>query len=414
MGINHINKASKYRIILYLLAFIITLPTKAQVNYVLNPSLETYTQCPYDYDQINFATYWSGIDSLNIYQGASDGTPEYMNMCAGNNAYTGVPINSNGDKYPHTGKGMAQAVMYNISTTFPYQRDYLQGRLGKKLITGKQYCVTFYVFLEQGSAYAVNKIGAYLDGGQIDTTHNPGLPQTGYTPQVLENSVILDTVNWTKIEGSFTATGNEDFITIGVFFDNAHMSAPNFNPFGIAYVTALYFVDDISVVESDIPAYAGGTKFKAKNDSVFIGRNEIVPDCEWYRNGVLIDTLHAGFWVKDTANTTYVVKQSICGNVKYDTAHIMIARVGVPSIGNESVFKIYPNPAQHEITIQGVNNRSTATLAIYDFSGRVMLQQEVSFMNGEVRVPLSLAGGMYVVELTDERGNKNIQRLSVL
>ncbi len=404
----------RIRYLFYLL--LLTAPNfvHAQVNYVLNPSLETYTQCPYDYDQINFAKYWSSIDSLNIYQATSDGIPEYMNTCAGNNIYTGVPSNANGYKYPHTGNGMAAMMMYNISTTFYAQRDYLQGRLDQKLTAGKQYCITFYVFLEQGSAYAVNKIGAYLDGGQIDTTHNPGLPQTQYTPQVLENSIILDTVNWTKIEGNFMATGNEQFITIGTFFDNAHISAPNFNPFGMAYVTAYYFVDDISVVESDIPAYSGGTKFKAKYDSVFIGRNEIVPDCEWYRNGVLIDTLHAGFWVKDTANTTYVVKQSICGNVKYDTAHIMIARVGVPSVGNESVFKIYPNPAQHEITIQGVNNRSTATLAIYDFSGRVMLQQEVSFVNGEVRVPLSLAGGVYMVELVDKDGCKNIQRLSVL
>jgi hypothetical protein len=61
-----------------------------------------------------------------------------------------------------------------------------------------------------------------------------------------------------------------------------------------------------------------------------------------------------------------------------------------------------------------VNNVSTAELAIYDLSGRIMLMQNIGFVNGEIQLPLSLPGGVYVVELIDQKGRKNIQRLSIL
>ncbi len=412
-----INIGSRNRMVLYLLLCLMGNSVHAQVNYVQNGGFETYSRCPYEWDQIKFATGWTAIDTIDHPPTDSFGTPcapDYLNTCAINNQYTGVPTTGYYYHYPRTGNGMAQTMMYNISTTFPYQRDYLQGKLRAALISGRQYCVTFFVFLEQGSGYAVNHLGAYFDNGQIDTTQNCGLPQTTHIPQVQTLSIVKDTVNWTKIEGSFTATSNESYITIGNFYDNAHVLTSVLNPSGLAQVTAYYLVDDVSVVESNTPAYAGGWMYKTKKDSLFIGRNEIVPDCMWYRNGVLIDTVHAGFWVKDTVNTVYVVKQSICGNVKYDTAWVNIATAGVASVGNESVYRIYPNPASKEIMIQAPNNTSAVGMVVYDMSGRVMMRKEIAFVNGEYRLPIDLNSGMYVVELVGEDGVRSVQRLSVL
>jgi hypothetical protein len=414
-----LTRSSKWvkKSILLLILVICFIDAHAQVNYVLNPSFEDYSKCPYALDQIKFANYWSPIDTLNYPPTDSFGdprcTPEYCNKCAGSNPYAGVPWN--GYFYPRTGNGMAHVMMYydgSLSNNFPDQRNYLQGRLYRTLVAGKSYCVTFFVSFEFNTGYAINHIGAYLDNGEIDTTQNCGLPQTTHIPQVADSNVIFDSINWTKIEGSFTATGAEKFITIGNFFDLAHTTAV-YIP-GSADPVSFYLVDDVTVVQSETPAYAGGKKFKLKTDSVFIGRSEVLPDCEWYRNGVLIDTFHSGFWVKDTANTTYVVKQDFCGNVKYDTAYIVIAKLGVSSVGSEGVFKVYPNPATKEITIQTVNNVSSAQLAIYDLSGRVILMRNVGFVEGETHVPLALSGGVYVVELIDQEGRKNIQRLSIL
>ncbi len=405
--------------LLYLLILVISIKTEAQVNYVLNPSFEKYTRCPYEFDQIKFATGWQPIDTLNYPPldsfGNNNCTPEYCNECASANIYTGVPVNGYFNHYARTGKGMASVMMYNdlsFSGAYATQRNYLQGRLAGPLTTGRSYCVTFYVCIELNAGYAINHIGAYLDDGMIDTTQNCGYPQTTHLPQVYAHNVISDSIHWTKIEGSFVANGTEKYITIGNFFDTAHTTAIHLAFSMDPY--AFYLVDDVSVVESDIPAYAGGWMYKTKKDSLFIGRNEIVPDCMWYRNGVLIDTVHAGFWVMDTVNTMYVVKQSICGNVKYDTAWVNIANAGVNSVGNESVYRIYPNPASKEIMIQAPNNTSTVGMVVHDMSGRVMMRRDIAFVNGAYRLPIDLNSGMYMVELVSEDGVRSVQKLSVL
>src|SRR6202012_3141344 len=90
--------------------------------------------------------------------------------------------------------------------------NYVQGRLYKPLISGKSYCVTFYVKMAQQSGYAINHICAYLDDGLIDTTKPPGAPQTQFLPQIDESALIDDTLNWHKVEGNFVANGTERFI----------------------------------------------------------------------------------------------------------------------------------------------------------------------------------------------------------
>jgi len=412
-------------ILLYLTIFFLNSSCVAQVSYIVNGGFEQYSRCPYFYDQIEFAIGWKPIDTVARHGidtfGNYNCTPEYCNTCAGSNNFAGIPYNGDFYHNPHTGNGMAEVMMYfdndPLNPNEPYQRDYLQSKLSKPLTADTSYCVTFFVALEQTSGYAINHIGAYLDNGSIDTTQNCGLPQTTHIPQVKENTVISDTLHWTKIEGSFTATGTEKYITIGNFYDSAHTTAVPFQNTlntGSPEHWSFYLVDDVSVVASNTPAYAGGWMYKTKKDSLFIGRNEIVPDCMWYRNGVLIDTVHAGFWVKDTVNAIYVVKQSICGNVKYDTAWVNIANLSVGSVGSESVYRIYPNPASKEIMIQAPNNMSTVGMVVYDMSGRTFMKQEVQFKNGTCQVPISLSTGVYIVELVDESGVRSVQRLSVL
>ena len=415
-GIIIIN--SRHRVILCLLFIALKLQASAQVNYVLNPSFEQYSKCPYNSDQITFANYWSPIDTIGHPPldsfGSPNCTPEYCNKCATNSSF-GAPYGGAYFHYPRAGNGMAQVQMFfDENFTISYKRDYLQGRLSKPLITGKSYCVSFFVALEQASTYAVNHIGAYLDDGEIDTTQTCGLPQTTHIPQVQSLNVINDTLNWTKIEGSFIANGTEKFITIGNFYDKANTTYVPSISHGNGGVT-WYLVDDVSVVESDIPADAGGVKIKGRQDSVFIGRNEIVPGCSWYRNGVLVDTVNAGFWVHDTDEmTTYVVRQEICGLVKWDTATVYAWPEGVRSVSNAHTYKIYPNPAHKQITIQRMSNNAAATLTICDMSGRIMQQQQVEFVNAEAMVPINLPGGVYLITLSGEDGGKEVQRLSVL
>src|ERR1700748_1768900 len=87
----------------YFLLF--TFYSKAQVNYVQNAALEKYSQCPDNWDEINYADYWSSLDSMLTYESASNGDPEYCNVCADTNVSAaiavGVPENGYFYHYPH-------------------------------------------------------------------------------------------------------------------------------------------------------------------------------------------------------------------------------------------------------------------------------------------------------------------------
>ncbi|NCX95874.1 MAG: hypothetical protein EBX41_05600 [Chitinophagia bacterium] len=245
----------------------------AQSNLVLNGAFEVYDSCPYAYDQIRYTHYWDAIDTNYGVWGDSafraictgrymDTFPEYSRICG-----RGGPVQAMGFQYPHSGTGMATVAFfmdryYYSSTLLAFEgQNYLQGRLATTLVAGRQYCVSFYVSRTSWGQYAIDKIGAYLDDGTIDTTTHPAIAQTHCTPQVVDTLIRYDTLGWEKIQGSFTANGTEKFITIGMFFDSSHFrhisSRTGARGDTLRCLYAYYFVDDVSVLPADARAYAG-------------------------------------------------------------------------------------------------------------------------------------------------------------
>ena len=399
--------------------------TEAQINYVHNGSFEDYWRCPDNADEIKFANYWQPIDTVNHPAiGDSFGspycTPEYCNACA-SGAFS-VPVGVGGGYYYHyarTGNGMAQVMMYSDDGAFPaYQRDYLQGTLKNGLIAGKDYCVTFYVVQESGSAYNINNIGAYIDDGSIDTTMNCGLPQTTHVPQVYETSIITDTLNWTKIQGIYTANGTEKFITIGNFFDDVHtdtISVP-YPSLGPNYY-AWYLVDDVSVVPLDAVANAGPDVTTVVGDSVWIGTNDGYVPCRWYTTaGVLIDSNNAGIYVHPTVTTSYVMELEVCGMYSYDTVKVTVHPTGLTpalSKGEGGVaWVLMPNPARDEVTVRGLTpalSKGEGVAILRDMTGRALGVYELSGSTTGIDIS-GWAAGVYVVEVS-EGGIKTNLRL---
>jgi len=403
-----------------LLCFLCSIGGWGQVNLVMNPSLEIYDTCPYNYDQINLANYWSSIDTFHAWQyhNESDGMPEYCNACAIGNFNTGIPINNYFMHLPRTGVGMSQVLMFYDESIQPsyYKRDYLQGRFIHNLIAGKNYCVSFYVALEQASEYAINHIGAYLDDGSIDTAINTsGYIQNQYTPQILDTSIIYDTLNWVKIEGSFTATGNEKFITIGNFSDIFHTSYVLYDSWKLTSTYSLYLVDDISVIESNTKAYAWNTDTLHKGylDSILIGRDEIIPGIRWYRDGVLIDTLHAGIWIKDdTLGTyhTYILSQTLCGLTTYDTVVVSVELVssGINTNALKNEILIYPNPISNELNIANATNGTS--IKVYDVVGRLVYSDILNAKQESINTS-AWERGAYFVELLLPDGSREVRKV---
>jgi hypothetical protein len=345
--------------------------------------------------------------------------PEYLNLCG--IAGGAVPSNGYYYNYPRTGNGMAEVIMYSDQYGYlPYLRDYMQGHLSSSLVAGQSYCVAFYVALEQGSTYAIDHIGAYLDNGTIDTTHNFQGIHSEITPQVFSPTIILDTATmdtarytwswwgkWVKVEGSFIANGTERVITIANFSDKIHTNAiALFDTTGAAIsgISSLtwYLVDDISVIASTASPNAGPDQTIPIGglDSVTIGdTTDTYLPVTWYVNGIAIDSNTAFLKVKPDTTTTYVEALFMCGGeVKYDTVTVFVGTLGnVGNVTNVGSVKIFPNPATNEIN---VINGAGAAYIIFDITGRQVA--EGIFISQSQVVDISmLQSGVYLLQITD-------------
>ena len=394
-----------------------------QINLVPNPSFEEYNHCPDMIDEAKYA-YWTGLDTVwspPDWAHAIFGAPEYCNVCSSNLAVT-IPGDHTGYfyHYPRTGKGMMQVNMFydeGYMSGGPQQmRDYLQKRLFNPLINGKKYKVTFYVSSESFSYYSVNHIGAYFDDGTIDTTHHPGWTQTQYNPQIIENAIINDTAvgdstTWIKIQDTFTARGNEKFITIGQFTDRAHTNFIAIKDTTGGNFSSLYLVDDVSVIDCANVPFAGNDTLITAGDSVFLGPHEILLPYTWYKLGstVAIDS-GGGTMVHPAVTTTYVLEQKLCGITRWDTVTVGVAPVGVASPRPSPIERVvlFPNPCNVALTVTGAKG---CEVVFYDMVGKQILKSECVERRAVINIE-GLANGVYFVEVIDkETGEKVVKKI---
>ena len=368
----------------------------AQVNLVSNPSFEDISSCPNNSGQLNRAIGW------NIPINGGGGNPELYHTCCTVPSVCGVPSQTlfHTFQYPHSGNSYAGIDAYY--SIYPNNwREYIQSKLIKGFSSGHIYCVKFYVSLSDQNLAYIKPLGAYFDDGSVSAPAPHGLALV--TPQVYNTLQPLnDTVNWMKIEGSFVATGNETYITIGNFFTDSNSDIGLFG--SPTYYGAYYYIDDVSVIDANLPPYAGKDTLIHAGDSIFIGRQPEIgldEDCIWYVNGQPLDTI-AGMWVKPDSTTTYIVQQTICGNVKYDTVTVIVSGVGIETYTNDSKgLVLYPNPAKNTLNIE--SSTKFSQVIISDILGNVVIRQQV--YNKAVSVDVSgLGKGLYFVKLLNENG----------
>ncbi len=411
------------RFFTFLLLFVCSISI-GQVNLVMNPSLEKYDTCPERLDEIKYAKQWMSLDSVwspPDFAHAPPGVPEYCNICAGSNYFSGTPDNGRFFQFPRTGQGLSQVQMFYDETAIGHRfnRDYLQGHLTNTLIPGQVYCVSFYVALEFASHYAINNIGAYFDDGTIDTTHNPGETQTHITPQVFTTTIITDTLYWTKIQGSFIANGSERLITIGNFTDRAHTGfvvAPGRDTTGIggggvgAY--SWYTVDDVCVMRSDATINAGADRVITGTDSVTIGDTlDTYLPTYWYANGSLIDSNTAWLRVRPDTTTMYVVELSRCGGDNItDTVWVYVgALFSNAPVYNTAAITLSPNPAHGLLTVDGAAH---SEVTITDMVGREVFHTTVASAHEGIDIS-GIVPGLYMAQVVMPDGGRKCVRLAV-
>lgn len=386
------------RVILAL--FLYSCQVQAQVNFVSNPSFEEHYTCNINFNEIYLAKYWSGIDSSNLLCGG-----DYYNSCS-TNMNTSVPKNVFSFQYARTGGAYVECGSFYCPTPAcspNNQRMYVRNRMKTNLIAGTTYCVKMHVNLINKCKFAIDALHIYLADVSADTISTCNIPLIYITPQITNTlGIISDTLNWIEVSGTFTANGTEKYLVIGNFSPNSSVNTSTVNPSQPGWST--YNIDDVSVIDYNLPSYAGPDKNIFLGDSAFIGRPpEIGLDCSW-STGTLTVGDSAGIWVKPTAPGTYsyVVTQNICGNIKTDTVNV---NVSPGSVNENTMFAnsigIYPQPAMDLVNISlSYFYEPTVSIKITDINGRVVRASELVVRSGKAQIETSeLTNGVYTLQL---------------
>ncbi len=235
----------------------------SQVNLVPNPSFEQYDTCPFNDEQIRFASPW--------FQ-PTTGSSDYFNSCSTPPTAVDVPLNMIGSQNAKTGVAYAGVFTYYDTTLY---REYIEVQLINPLTSSVKYFVTFNVSLGDNMHFASNNIGIHFS---TDSVLNSNYLNLTYTPQVVHSNVITDTAGWTLITGEYIATGGEKFITIGNFSNDAgttYTPAPSSSPPNVDFLAAYYYIDDVCVSNDSTICYLGTGIFEPSASSIWIYPNPV-------------------------------------------------------------------------------------------------------------------------------------------
>lgn len=233
-------------ILLLLLGVSLAVSGFAQTAFVLNGSFEELSACPRSYrDSI---TPLAAVGWIR----PNKGTSSIFSSCAEIATGLGVPINVAGIQTPKNGSAYAGICLYTHPGIQPIpggqnSRQYLQTKLLQPLKQGRRYYVEWFVSRADTAAftYAVKNIGAcftQLPLSKADTL------QFNVTPQVSSSAMITDKNSWTRIAGSFVASGGEAYLTIGRF--GPEQLGETINTSGSTSLGAYYYIDQVSVMDS--------------------------------------------------------------------------------------------------------------------------------------------------------------------
>jgi gliding motility-associated-like protein len=218
----------------------------SQTELISNGNFEGYTVCPSLPGQIVLVKNWFQPNRIfgSLILGSSS---DYYNSCATYGA-TSVPSNNySGNQIPNNGNGYIGIAMY--TPTGDFNREYIETQLKRKLIFGKNYCVKLYVSLADTSAIGISNIECFFSSDSLIYTSLSYAP-ISVIPQVsnVSTNIVVDKIRWTLIELKYTATGNEEFLTIGNFSSNASTSSQSV---GGVSLDSYYYIDDVSLICCD-------------------------------------------------------------------------------------------------------------------------------------------------------------------
>lgn len=342
---------------------------------ICNGNMEEYTDCPQGLGDFP-SGIWSGPNTVTSWLNPTHATSDYF-ACGSINA--GVP-----DNFPGCQMDIAPDENYaGIVLLFGVYTEYIQQEMISAMLPGITYFVQMNVSLaEYSSDRYADGLEVYFSNDQIIGTNQNLLPVSA-SLKLTGTELLNDNSKWVKICGTYTATGGEQWITIGNFggivTNNGIISSTDCDVYPSSSPIAYYYLDDISVIP-----FA---------ENLVCGNSAIGPDCplpgasySWSPATGLSCTNCANPIANPTIITTYTLTITDANNCS--------------AIANVTV---YPPPI---VTIQSTNtclgqNNGTATANITGGT----IPYSYSWNNGAVTSNISnLASGIYTVTVTDANG----------
>jgi hypothetical protein len=147
---------------------------------------------------------------------------------------------------PNPIEGNCMAGLYCCSTEFTQQtRDYFSTHLLEPLVAGTDYELSFYLSRMIIMSLAVDRIGAYFSTSPLEVD-NPTvidlIPQAETIGEVLTPDLVWELINLT-----FTASGGEQYLTLGNFREYNEMTVVNTGSSWKNWNHAFYFFDNVTL-----------------------------------------------------------------------------------------------------------------------------------------------------------------------
>ncbi len=192
---------------------------------------------------------WTGFVPTDcaLWQSPLPGDAKYLND---NSPVSGV---ASWYQVPHT--GAAWALIYTNDSrdsigNWNNGRDILEVQLINTLMPGKKYCVSFFVSRYDYCNYACNNIGALLSPTPVAISNSIVTLTPTINNDPISNPLLSDST-WMKVSGSFIAVGDEQYIIIGNFNNDATSDTVFTGAAQMNANYAEYMVDDVSVIRCD-------------------------------------------------------------------------------------------------------------------------------------------------------------------